>query len=498
MENIFNDLFIFEMANNHQGSVEHGTNIIKAMGEIVRKKKIHAGVKFQYRHLDTFIHPDYRKRSDVKHIPRFLSTQLSEKDFLAMVKEVRNQGLVTVVTPFDEASVDLCVEHQIEIIKVASCSATDWPLLEKISTVKRPVIISTGGVPLDQIDRIVSFCEHHQMQFALMHCVALYPAPESAMHFNFIKRMKKRYPGVIIGYSGHEEPDNTLPAIAAVSAGAQMLERHVGLPTSTITLNKYSMNPKETEAWIDSALHAREICGTGEMKEISRDEIDSLLSLKRGVYAAKKIKKGDRVKPEDTFYAMPCLDGQLDSGQFGQQRATVVASRDYKTNEPLFETSALDTIHEIRDVIHEAKGMINEACIVIGKGSSIELSHHYGLQDFRKFGALIVNVINREYCKKLVVLLPNQNHPNHRHHKKEETFHLLWGDMALTLNDQKIMMERNDLVLVERGAWHSFTTSSGAIFEEVSTTHILNDSEYEDPAIDSKDPIERKTVIDNW
>ncbi len=56
--NIFDNLVIFEMANSHQGSVEHGINIIKEMGKIARRHNIHAAVKLQYRDLDSFIHPD--------------------------------------------------------------------------------------------------------------------------------------------------------------------------------------------------------------------------------------------------------------------------------------------------------------------------------------------------------------------------------------------------------------------------------------------------------
>ena len=60
MSKIFDDLFIFEMANSHQGSVEHGKDIIHEMGKIARKYNIKAAVKLQYRNLDTFIHPDYK------------------------------------------------------------------------------------------------------------------------------------------------------------------------------------------------------------------------------------------------------------------------------------------------------------------------------------------------------------------------------------------------------------------------------------------------------
>ena len=58
-------LFVFEMANNHQGDVEHGLRIISEMGQIAGRHGIKAAVKLQYRDLDTFIHPDYLGRADV-------------------------------------------------------------------------------------------------------------------------------------------------------------------------------------------------------------------------------------------------------------------------------------------------------------------------------------------------------------------------------------------------------------------------------------------------
>lgn len=97
---IFDDLIIFEMANNHQGSLQHGLNIIRALAKVVEKYKIHAAIKFQYRDLDTIIHPDYFDRKDVKNIPRFLSTRLTASDFYKMVQEAKKIKISDDVHPF--------------------------------------------------------------------------------------------------------------------------------------------------------------------------------------------------------------------------------------------------------------------------------------------------------------------------------------------------------------------------------------------------------------
>ena len=90
---------------------------------------------------------------------------------------------------------------------------------------------------------------------------------------------------------------------------------------------------------------------------------------------------------------------------------------------------------------------------------SIEISHHYGLDSFRQTGCIIVNLINREYCEKILLQLPGQRHPTHRHEQKEETFRLLWGDLEVELNGVTHQMKPGDKLLVERGARHAFRTT---------------------------------------
>jgi N-acetylneuraminate synthase len=405
---------------------------------------------------------------------------------------------VTICTPFDEASVDLIVEHGIEVIKVASCSADDWPLLNKIVKADKPVIASTGGLTLSQIDNLVSFLSHRATQpFAILHCVGIYPSPNGVLHLNFLEKLIRRYPGVTIGYSGHEAPDNTDVVKIAVAKGARILERHVGLPTDTVTLNAYSMNPAQVEKWVAAALEAQEICGENE-KVMTQAEQDSLLSLKRGVFARHDLKIGQIITPNDVFFAMPCAEGQLTSGEFGRYRARFVAAKDYKAREGVFESSQPDLYIQIRQIIHQAKGMLTEAGIMLGKDYEVELSHHYGLEHFPQTGCLIVNVLNREYCKKLILVLPGQENPRHKHQRKEETFQLLYGDLTVDLEGRKVVMQPGDTQLVERGTWHSFRSTQGAIFEEISTTHYRNDSIYQDDRIAALDPMQRKTVLDEF
>lgn len=495
---MFDGLYVFEMANNHQGSVEHGLRIVDAMARVARKHRIRAAVKLQLRDLDTFIHPDYKGRPDVKHIGRFESTRLAPEDFRALALGIREAGLVSVATPFDESSVQTCQQLGIEILKVASCSATDWPLLTAIAQADKPVIASTGGLDIYAIDNLVSFFQKRVPGLALLHCVSVYPTPPDQVGLGFMRRMIRRYPGVHVGYSGHEPPDNTEVVMAAVATGARLLERHVGVPTNEVKLNAYSMNPEQVDAWVATAERARGILGDGDQKHVSQDELDSLRELQRGVYARRPLSAGQDITAQDVFFAMPCEPGQLTSGEFGQLRAHYVASRDYASGVAVQERAAHDAIRALRGILHDAKGQLFEAGIALGDDYNIEISHHYGLERFREVGCVLVNLINREYCNKLLIMLPGQRHPFHKHLKKEETFSLLWGDMDLEMGGETHHMQPGDRLLIERGAQHAFRSRGGAICAEISTRHIVGDSYYEDPAIAELDPMQRKTVLESW
>jgi N-acetylneuraminate synthase len=497
MTNAFPELlFVFEMANNHQGDVDHGLRIISEMGQIAGRHGIRAAVKLQYRDLDSFIHPDYLARTDVKHIGRFLATRLPDRDFHRLVSATRHAGLLSMVTPFDEASVDLALAHEVDIIKVASCSANDWPLLEKIAGAGKPVICSTGGKTIHDIDKVVSFFDHRYVKdLAVLHCVGLYPTPSSQVQMRFMSRLQARFPHLPVGYSGHEAPDNLDVVKAAVALGARILERHVGIPRPEAPLNNYSLDPAKTAAWVQAALHAKEICGTDRDKVIPPEEIQSLHQLTRGAFARGPIKKGEALIPDKVFFAMPCGEGQTTSGEYSD---AMVASRDYEDREPLTESRVRGPVEVMREAIHDAKGMLLEAGIKIGSQFEIELSHHHGPQQFRRFGAVIINLFNREYCKKLIVVLPGQHHPGHFHKVKEETFHVLHGELDLFMDGRVRHLSAGDSQLIERGVNHEFRSEGGCIIEEISTTHIPKDSHYQDRQIAARDPMARKTVVEAW
>ena len=88
----FNDLFVFDLANNHQGDVARARGIIEAVGEVVKQRGVRGVFKFQFRQLESFVHPAHQSGSDQKHIGRFLSTRLDREEFEELLAAVRARG----------------------------------------------------------------------------------------------------------------------------------------------------------------------------------------------------------------------------------------------------------------------------------------------------------------------------------------------------------------------------------------------------------------------
>lgn len=491
-------LIIYEMANNHMGDVNHGIDIIKTFHDVSKNFPFKFAFKFQYRDLDTFIHPDYKGRADIKYVKRFSETRLSENEFITLKKEVENCGFISICTPFDEKSVDMIEKHDYDIIKIASCSFTDWPLLERIALTNKPLIISTAGAKESEIDNVVSFFKHREKIFALMHCVAEYPTLDEHFELNQITYLRNKYEDIPVGYSTHEDPKNYDAVKIAIAKGATLLERHVGIQTEKFSLNAYSSSPDQIKEWLKSIEYTIKISGKKHgRRDIYEKEIDDLDGLKRGVFALSDIRKGERIDSTNIFYAIPNEKGQLLANNFSKYKE-FTATSDIEKNKPVVtkNLSINDIRAKVENIINTTKDLLIKSRLSLPNRLDLEISHHYGIDKFEEHGAVIINCFNREYCKKIIVLFPGQNHPSHYHVKKEETFHIVYGKMILDLNGEKKEFREGDFVLVQRNDKHSFGSETGCVFEEISTTHYKGDSFYDDQTILKND--KRKTELTYW
>ena len=270
--------FIFEMANNHMGDINHGLKIIDELKKISTNfKEFDFAVKLQYRD-DSFFHPDHINRKDHKLIKRFTETRLGDKNFRKLVSHIKESNFTSICTPWDEIAVEYIIDVGIEIIKIASCSFNDWDLLEKVSKYDKDIIASTAGATKLDIDKVYSFFKNQKKKVTFMYCVGEYPTVNENLHLDQIDFMKKNYPDFQIGYSTHEEPNNFENIQIAIAKGATVFEKHVGVSNDKYDLNKYSAGPLEVENWLNAAKRATIACGglINKRKDFTQKEKDDL------------------------------------------------------------------------------------------------------------------------------------------------------------------------------------------------------------------------------
>ena len=492
-------LFIFEMANNHMGDVAHGIRIVRELREACAGFDFRFAVKLQYRHLPDFIHPDFRARTDLKFVKRFSETALSWDDYRRIKDAIVENGFLSMCTPWDNVSVDKIVEHGYDYLKVPSCYLTDWPLAEKIATTNLPLVISTAGESFEDIDRIVSFYQHRDKPLAVMHCVGEYPTADDNLQLNQIELLQKRYAGVEIGYSTHESPEQCEAVMMAIAKGATLFEKHVGVPTEKYAINAYSATPAQIRLWLEAARRAQAMCGvSGRRHGFSAAEQRTLGDLHRAVFARRPIRAGEVITLDSVFLSIPGTAGQLvgqDLSKYTEYRAT----RAYAVNEAILraDVEATDTRSVIHGIVRDAKAMLKTSGAIVPAQLELEVSHHYGIERFRGFGTTTITVVNREaYCKRVILILPGQAHPEQWHELKDETYHLLHGEIELTLDGVLRTVTKNEVVVIPRGVKHAFASAAGAVIEEISSAYAQSDSYYTDPRI-GENP-NRKTYVTNW
>ena len=315
---IFENLFVLELANNHWGRIQRGLKIVSDFARVVRFNDVHAAIKLQFRDVDSFVHKDFRDRADVRYIKKTRDTQMSWDELRRLVEAVREAGMVTMVTPFDEVSVDKCVEFGVEILKIASSDIRDKTLMAKIASANLPVIASSGGANLDHLDELVEYFTSRNIPFALNHCVSLYPSEDSDLQLHQIDFLKARYPHITIGLSTHEYRDWHDSILIAYGKGARTFERHIDIDYEGVPVSSYCTKPEQADIWFRAFKKAQEMCGGADnarriVPEGERRYLDALV---RGVYAKRDLPVGTVLTHDDVYLAVPLLKGQISTREF--------------------------------------------------------------------------------------------------------------------------------------------------------------------------------------
>jgi N-acetylneuraminate synthase len=335
---------IAEIGNNHNGSFDRAIEMVN---------KAHAAgvdcVKFQMRHLDQV----YRRRSlnktsddlGTEYVIDLLNRfELTIEEHHQIANYCTELGILYMCTPWDSQSVDILEEFGVPAYKVASADLTNMPLLDKLSKLGKPLILSTGMSTSEELDITVQFLNERNVQFVLLHCNSTYPAPLHDIHLKWMLSLKKVHP--LIGYSGHERGINV--SLAAVAMGACVIERH-------FTLDRMMEGPDHAASLTQAefiqmldGIREIEIALGGDIstRQLSQGEMINRESLGKSLVASTALKRGTVITSEHVKVRSP---GQGLSPQKYQQLLGRTLQHDMAEEDFFYPSDLMNARIEPRD-----------------------------------------------------------------------------------------------------------------------------------------------------
>jgi len=268
---------IAEAGLNHNGSLE----IAKKLIDVAAVAGVDA-VKFQKRTVDKLAVKSLLDAADTR-FPDFGSTyreirehlEFNADEYVQLKNYTQSKGLDFFVTAFDTDAVDFLERINVDRYKLASHSLTNLQLLEYLSLIGKPVILSTGMCDMAEIDVAVEIFRRENTPLSLMHCVSSYPTPPEDCNLNMMAVLRDRF-NLPTGYSGHEM--GYLPSILAACMGAQLIERHFTLDKSLPGFDhRISLEPDELIAMVKDIRAIEKIKGNGSksvsaIEQVTRDK----------------------------------------------------------------------------------------------------------------------------------------------------------------------------------------------------------------------------------
>ena len=200
-------------------------------------------------------------------------------------------GITIFSTPFDETAVDFLESLKCPFYKVASFEMTDIPLIKKIASTRKPMIISTGMSNLNEIELTYKTAKKFGAEdVSLLYCVSNYPSKINDFNLNNIKILKEKFK-CKIGFSDHS--NDLKIATAAISAGAEIIEKHIALDKQTKGFDiKFSLKGKQIRKFKEAIDLTYRLLGE---KTFNRNKSENKSKIfRRSIFVTKNIKKGEK------------------------------------------------------------------------------------------------------------------------------------------------------------------------------------------------------------
>lgn len=298
-------IFIAELSANHNQSIDTALSLVDA----AKKAGAHA-IKLQTYTPDTLT-LNIDREDFIIQDPNSLWTGRLLYDLYkeaytpwewhqAIFEHSKKLGMLFFSSPFDETAVDFLETLQVPCYKIASFEITNIPLIEKIASTGKPLIISVGGATFAEIDTLFQIAR--KCDIILLKCTSAYPALPGESNLLTIPYLREKY-NVPVGFSDHTLGIGT--AIASIALGASLIEKHFTLSRADGGPDAaFSLEPQEFETLVNEGMQA--YLSLGKIQEgPTVGEINSLHMYRKSLYFVRDLKQGDPITKEDIKIIRP-------------------------------------------------------------------------------------------------------------------------------------------------------------------------------------------------
>ena len=299
--------FIAEIGVNHEGKLKSAFKHVQAAkdgGAQSVKFQVYKAEKIVSRYAKSYWDKKAEKEtSQLKLYRRF--DGLTFKDYEKIYKFCKKIKIKFIITPFDLDSVNF-FKKKVDYFKISSSDITNFPLIAKISKMKKPIILSTGASTYQEVKNALKIIELRHRKIILLHCILNYPTNKNNANLNMIDDLKNF--GYPVGISDHTKPLDSHEVLPmAYIKGVRVFEKH-------FTLNKrkkgndhfHSFDKKDLKIFFEKISELNEIMGM-KSKTFLKSEIVSRKNARRSIFLNKSLFKGDIIKSNDLITLRPNL-----------------------------------------------------------------------------------------------------------------------------------------------------------------------------------------------
>ena len=220
---------VAEIGHNHQGDLEQAKELIRAAKECGAdaaklQKRDNRSVFTRELYASPYIHRNSFGKTYGEH-REFL--EFGRDEYVELQRYAREVGITFFATAFDFKSADFLMELGVPAFKMASGDLTSIPLLEYVAAFGKPMLVSTGGGTMEDVERAYEVIMPINQQLCIMQCTSGYPPPFEELNLRAIETFRERFPDVVIGFSAHDS--GIAMALVGYMCGARVIEKHFTL-----------------------------------------------------------------------------------------------------------------------------------------------------------------------------------------------------------------------------------------------------------------------------